>query len=330
VEEGDWRHRFRGWSGSGCPVSGKFVVLEPARCEAVYVREYRVVVKLFDRAETYWIEEGEEFSREVWPEVGRGERLMPKGADGCSWSEAGDRIVLSARGPAQCVVRWQREYLVRIETGLSARPLFWEGWLPEGAVIRYVEGGGVAPSGEGLSAAVVEEAGIRYKPVGWACNGVETSPQVVVDAPLKCVGLWQREVRVVVEVYLDGSFKELREFWVAEGDTLELTPSMFAPSGSLLAPVKFTRWEGAPDTAGEKLLLKPEAPLIVKARFYTDYTPLYVVVAAGAAAALLGAVFYLRKKREVGHTRIWAQEPTEEKASEEEKVEESPEKTRTR
>ncbi len=32
--------------------------LRPAHCEAVYVKEYRVVVKLFNITETYWVEEG--------------------------------------------------------------------------------------------------------------------------------------------------------------------------------------------------------------------------------------------------------------------------------
>ncbi len=58
VEQKDWRYKFKRWSGSGCPASGRFTVLRPTRCEAVYVKEYRVVVKPFNITETYWVEEG--------------------------------------------------------------------------------------------------------------------------------------------------------------------------------------------------------------------------------------------------------------------------------
>jgi len=105
------------------------------------VKEYRVVVKLFNIAETYWVEEGAAFREEVWAESREGMRLVPTGAENCEWTPAQDRIVLSASGPAQCVVSWRREYSMRIESGPDERPLFWEGWLPEGSVIRYMEGG---------------------------------------------------------------------------------------------------------------------------------------------------------------------------------------------
>jgi hypothetical protein len=104
VEQEDCRYKFKRWSGSGCPTSGRFTVLGPARCEAVYVKEYRVVVKLFNNTETYWVEEGAAFRKEVWAESREGIRLVPTGADNCEWTPAQDRIVLSASGPAQCVV----------------------------------------------------------------------------------------------------------------------------------------------------------------------------------------------------------------------------------
>jgi hypothetical protein len=176
VEQVDWRYRFKGWSGSGCPTYGRFTVLGPARCEAVYVKEYRVVVKLFNNTETHWVEEGATFRREVWAESKGGMRLVPTGAENCEWTPAQDRIVLSASGPAQCVVSWRREYSVRIESGLGERPLFWEGWLPESSVIRYMEGGSLLPSKDGLAATTVEELGVRYKPAGWRCNGAEAPP----------------------------------------------------------------------------------------------------------------------------------------------------------
>jgi len=311
VEEGDWRYRFRGWSGSGCPLSGRFVVLGPARCEAVYVKEYRVVVKLFSSTETHWVEEGVEFRKEVWAEVERGVRHVPTGVDGCNWTRAQDRVVLSARGPARCVISWQRKYSVRIETGIDERPLFWEGWLPEGSVIRYVEDNVLMPSGNGLSVAVVEGPGVRYKPAGWSCNGVEAAREVAVDAPLRCVGLWRREVQVVVEVYLDGLFKERRELWVAQGDTLRLNPLMFTPQSSPLAPAKFAGWEDALGDAGGELTLRPETPVAIRVKFYTDYTPLYVAIGGIAVAVVLGVFFHVRRRGD--RTRIWAKQPTETK-----------------
>jgi hypothetical protein len=311
VEQGDWRYRFKGWSGSGCPASGRFTVLGPARCEAVYVKEYRVVVKLFNNTETYWVEEGTAFRKEVWAESREGMRLIPTGAENCEWTPAQDRIVLSASGPAQCVVTWRREYSVRIESGLGERPLFWEGWLPEGSVIRYMEGGSLLPSKDGLAATTVEESGVRYKPAGWTCNGAEAPREFVVNAPLRCAGLWRKEVQVAVEVYLDGSFKERREFWVAQGDILKLSPSMLMPQAGLLTPLKFAGWEGASGASGDDILLRPETPTTVRAKFYTDHMPLYAVVGAAAVAVALGIFFYIKRKGD--HTRIWAKQPTETK-----------------
>jgi hypothetical protein len=318
VLQEDWRYRFKGWSGSGCPASGKLVVLGPARCEAVYAREYRVVVKHFNGTETYWVKEGEPFRKEVCNETRGGVRLVPTGAEGCSWAEAPGCIVLSASGPAQCSVSWRKEYSVRIETGLSEGPPPWEGWLPEGSVIRYAEGDSLAPSKDGLSVAVVKGVGVRYRPAGWVCNGAGAAREVVVSAPLRCAGLWRKEVQVAVEVYLDGTFRERREFWVAQGDALRLSPSMLMPQASPLTPIKFTGWEGAPGAAGEDLLLKPETPVTVRARYYTDYTPLYAVVSAVAAAVAFGTFYYVRRRKE--YTRVWATkrmgiEPVEETRS---------------
>jgi len=309
VEEGDWRHRFRGWSGSGCPASGRLIVLGPARCEAVYVREYRVVVKLFNHTETYWVEEGAAFSKEVRAEVRGGVKLIPTSAEGCGWTEAQDRIILTATGPAQCIVSWQRKYSVRIETGLSERPLFWEGWLPEGAVIRYTEGRSLAPSDEGLTVVTVEEPGIRYKPAGWACNNAEAAREVVVNSPLRCAGLWKKEVQVVVEVYLDGTFRDRKQFWVTQGDTLRLSPPTLTTNP--LTPARFARWEGAPGAAGEELLLQPETPVTVRALFYTDYTPLYAAVGGIVAVVAVGILYYVRRNKD--YTRVWAKQSTKTK-----------------
>jgi hypothetical protein len=173
VEQEDWRYKFKRWSGNGYPASGRFTVPGPARREAAHVKEYRVVVKLFNNTETYWVEEGAAFRKEVWAESRGGIRLVPTGADNYEWTPAQGRTVLSASGHAQCVVSWRRECSMRIESGLGERPLFWEGWLPEGSVIRYMEGGSLLPSKNGLAAATVGELGVRYKPAGWTCDGAE-------------------------------------------------------------------------------------------------------------------------------------------------------------
>ncbi len=70
---------------------------------------------------------------------------------------------------------------------------------------------------------------MRYKPAGWTRNGAEAPREVVVNAPLRCAGLWRKEVQVAVEAYLDGSFMERREFWVAQSDILKLSPPCSCP-----------------------------------------------------------------------------------------------------
>jgi|GEM_PF-1736385 len=312
MEQGEWRFRFRGWSGSGCPLSGRFVVLGPARCEAVYVKEYRVVVEGLNETETYWTAEGTAFHRELLiKKAGEGVRLVPIAVEGCNWTRTPGGVAISTSGPARCRVRWTREYYVWIGTGLSERPLYWDGWLSHGSVIRYTEGNSLLPSSHGLSVVTVEELGIRYKPTGWACNGAEAAQEVVVNVPLRCVGLWKKEVQVVVEVYLDGSFKERKEFWVVQGDTLTLRPSMFLPQVNPLTSSIFTGWEGVPTAVGEELLLKPETPMSIRARFRTDYTPLYAVVGLIVIIGAAVALYYAKRGRE--HTRIWAKQPTETK-----------------
>jgi len=116
---------------------------------------------------------------------------------------------------------------------------------------------------------------------------------------------------VAVEVYFDGSFMERREFWVAQGDILKLSPFMLMPQAGLLTPFKFAGWEGAYGASGDDILLRPETPTTVKAKFYTDHMPLYAVVGATAVATALGIFFYIKRKEE--HTRIWAKQPTETK-----------------
>jgi hypothetical protein len=133
----------------------------------------------------------------------------------------------------------------------------------------------------------------------------------VVNAPLRCAGLWRKEVQAAAEVYLDGSFKERREFWVAQGDILKLSPSILMPQAGLLTPLKFAGWEDVSGVSGAGILLRPETPTTVKAKFYTDYMPLYAVVGATAVATALGIFFYVRRKGD--HTRVWAKQPTETK-----------------
>jgi len=102
---------------------------------------------------------------------------------------------------------------------------------------------------------------------------------------------------------------ERREFWVAQGDILKLSPSMFMSQAGLLTSFKFARWEGVSGVSGDGILLRPETPTTVKAKFYTDYMPLYAVVGVAAVATALGIFFYVRRKGD--HTRVWAKQPTE-------------------
>ena len=86
---------------------------------------------------------------------------------------------------------------------------------------------------------------------------------------------------------------------------------MLMPQAGLLTPFKFAGWEGAYGASGDDILLRPETPTTVKAKFYTDHMPLYAVVGATAVATALGIFFYIKRKEE--HTRIWAKQPTETK-----------------
>jgi hypothetical protein len=86
---------------------------------------------------------------------------------------------------------------------------------------------------------------------------------------------------------------------------------MLMPQASPLTQVKFAGWEGAYGASGDGILLRPETPTTVKAKFYTDHMPLYAVVGAAAVATALGIFFYIKRKGD--HTRIWAKQSTETK-----------------
>lgn len=283
------REVFVKWEGSGCPGGLEFVATAPAECRAVYRREF--FVKVVDPLGRYnrsgWYSD---FSLSVPAELEEGGvRYTLKGSN-CPVRREGGFALLNAAGPAECRLEWSREFRVKIDPGEGSPT--WEGWLQEGSEIEYRSGGDyVRASASGLLVpSVVERGDTRLVAKGWNCSDV----RVVVDKPLVCVGLWDREYRLRVVVVVGGAVRTSRDIW-AKGE-VELRAADFAPQPGFLETVSFAGWQiGGRLERGESIRVMP--PAEVQAVYESfNWTP--VVGAAGAGAvAVVAAIKRLRRPR---------------------------------
>lgn len=278
------RERFSGWEGQ-CPPALNFSVNGPLECRAKYRTEYYVeVVDPLGRygVAGWYTNFTHTFSAEVFE---KDVRYVFIGSN-CPYKTEGAFIRLSFAGTAQCRLEWRREYRVEIVPGLGGAA--WEGWLAEGAVLRYTVGAVLKADQTGLTVPQwVERGEIRYVPAGWDCGGAE----VVVNRPLTCTAQWKRQYRVTVEVVVDGQTQKVDNVWVNEGEALRLSADAYEPKMPPLVTAQFDGWEVSGQLIKQnEVVIQP--PSHVKALWKT----LNWGIIAAAAAAVAAVVFYTVKR----------------------------------
>ncbi|MEM4792542.1 MAG: hypothetical protein QXS00_06430 [Pyrobaculum sp.] len=127
-----------------------------------------------------------------------------------------------------------------------------------------------------LVPSVVERGDTRLVAKGWSCGDV----RVVVDKPLVCVGLWEREYRLRVVVVVGGAVRSYRDIWAK--DEVELRAADFAPQPGFLETVSFAGWQiGGQLERSDPIRVRPPAEV---SAVYESFNWAPVVAAAAVVA----------------------------------------------
>lgn len=290
ISEGE-RWAFSGWGGN---CAGERVVVDrPIECTAMWIKEYRVNIsalygggrpvpasclveiggKCVDGVA--WLAPGEyEVKARGSVQTGEGVKFEFE-----SWSDGVGSASrsLNVRGPVSLAANYVRYFFIEIVDPVGGRGT--TGWIREGVVVDLSQ-----PD------EVPIDYGSKWKFMGW--SGGCVGDRLMVDRPARCEALWKRQYRIVLSVLLDGRQVGGGEWWMYEGDTLQLSAISHKPGGEVafLIRVLFDKWVvNGRETGKEEISTVVNSPIETSLYWHRDYTG--VILAGAAPVAGLGVVY---------------------------------------
>jgi hypothetical protein len=165
--------------------------------------------------------------------------------------------------------------------------------------VTQVTGGGWFSAGSSAQTSQVPQtiagaAGTQYSFKGWEVDGIlqsGSSVTVIMDKPHTAIAKYTTQYQLVVDSpYGDPQGSGFYD----SGSTAQF--SVTSPTGFLIQQV-FVKWEGDFTGDSPQGSVAMNSPKVIHATWRTDYTQLYIAVAAIAAVAVVAAFLLLRRRK---------------------------------